>query len=166
MNVIDSFRGEYFFLSNFYEAPVLYKGIMYNSNEAAFQAQKTNSAYAISRGEKPFSDERLLFTKLSPSEAKRLGRTVQLRPDWEDVKYDIMLEIVRCKFEQNPNLIHKLITTKDAKLIEGNTWGDRVWGQVDGKGNNLLGEILMDVRKELQMQMCYESIDNKEIGDE
>lgn len=74
-----------------------------------------------------------------------------MRPDWELVKYDVMYEVCMAKFTQNPDLLSKLLATGDAELIEGNTWGDRVWG-VDihrGIGENHLGKILMRIRSEL-----------------
>ena len=72
-----------------------------------------------------------------------------LRSDWEDVKFDVMKEIVILKFI-NPNLKEKLLATKDAELIEGNTWNDRCWGVCDGVGQNNLGRILMEVRELLK----------------
>ena len=137
--VIDSFKGKYFFLSNFYESPVIYEGITYLNNEAAFQAQKTLT-----------NKERLAFSMLNPSQAKKLGRSVSLRPDWEDIKIDIMYNICKAKFTQNETLKTKLLKTGDAMLIEGNTWGDKIWGQVNGVGENNLGKILMRVREELK----------------
>jgi ribA/ribD-fused uncharacterized protein len=136
--LIDSFRGDYYFLSNFYPATVQYDGITYQNNEAAFQAQKCLTI-----------TEQLKFADMDASSAKRLGRKVMLRPDWEQVKVRLMKEIVRMKFVQNPDLKEKLLATGDATLIEGNTWGDRTWGKVDGVGMNLLGKILMEVREEL-----------------
>ena len=136
---INSFRVVYFFLSNFYEAPVTYEGLTYQSSEAAFQAQKCADP-----------KDREVFTAMNPSEAKKAGHTVTLRKDWEDVKISVMTGIVRAKFEQNPVLAERLIATKDAYLEEGNDWGDRVWGTVDGEGANNLGIILMDTRKFLQ----------------
>lgn len=137
--VIRQFRGDFFFLSNFYNCPVTYKQLTYTNNEAAFQAQKcVNDA------------ERIQFTKLSPSEAKRLGRRVSLRRDWEDVKVSIMEEVVRAKFAQNAELADKLLATGDAHLEEGNTWGDKVWGTVNGVGANQLGIILMKIRDEIR----------------
>ena len=137
--MIDSFKGKYFFLSNFYEAPVLFEGIMYGSSEAAFQAQKCKD-----------EKQKILFAYLGPSEAKRRGRTVHLREDWEDIKFQIMYLIVYDKFDQNPELAKKLLETGAEELVEGNTWGDKIWGKVDGEGLNLLGRILMDVRAELR----------------
>lgn len=137
---IDSFRGEYGFLSNFYDCKVYYNGMTFKNSEAAYQAMKCLSA-----------EEALSFQEHSASEAKYHGQLVKLRPDWEQVKLRIMEEIVRAKFVQNVHLAKKLVATGDAKLIEGNTWGDTYWG-VDTrkkKGENHLGIILMEIRSEL-----------------
>ena len=61
-----------------------------------------------------------------------------------------MREIVFEKFKQNPHLTKKLLDTGDVYLEEGNNWGDRIWGTVNGVGRNELGKILMEVRKELK----------------
>ena len=80
---IDHFHGAYAFLSNFYPSRIYYRGYWYANNEAAFQAQKTISP-----------KEQLQFTKLrNPKDAKKLGREVQLRSDWESVKLMYMYEI-------------------------------------------------------------------------
>lgn len=136
---IDSFRDKYFFLSNFYEASITYNELTYRNNEAAFQAQKCINP-----------KDREAFTNLNPSEAKRKGRKVALRRDWEQVKISIMAEIVKAKFEQNKDLAQMLLDTNDAYLEEGNNWGDRIWGTVNGQGANNLGIILMNVREELR----------------
>ena len=137
--MINEFRGKYYFLSNFYEAPVTYEGITYRNNEAAFQAAKVTD-----------TNVREKFSNLDPSSAKRKGRHVQLRHGWDQIKFDIMYEIVKAKFEQNSGLREKLLDTGDSHLEEGNTWGDRIWGTVSGKGQNNLGRILMRVREELR----------------
>lgn len=139
--VIDSFRDQYRFLSNFFAASIEWEGLTYRNAEAAFQAAKVLTA-----------EERMPFTSLNPVVAKRMGRKVPLRADWEAVKTGVMEEIVRAKFTQNPELAAKLLATGDAALIEGNAWGDRCWG-VDlrtGEGENRLGRILMKVRSELK----------------
>lgn len=130
---IDSFKGKYFFLSNFYMADVEYNGIKYSNNEAAFQAQKC-------------PERAKEFSTLDPSMAKRKGRKIKLRPDWENVKYGIMFDIVIAKFKQNPDLLEKLVKTGTTQLVEGNTWGDTTWGVYRHKGKNYLGRILMQVR--------------------
>lgn len=137
--MINSFRGKYCFLSNFYEAPVTYEGITYKNNESAFQSAKLKDKH-----------KRLSFVNLNPSMAKRKGRHVQLRHDWEQIKFTVMYEIVKAKFTQNEDLKIKLLATKDEYLEEGNTWGDKIWGTVNGKGQNNLGKILMRVREELK----------------
>ena len=136
---IKQFCGDFFFLSNFYECPVTYEQLTYTNNEAALQAQKCTS-----------DAEKIQFTKLNPTEAKKLGRKVNLRKDWEAVKVKIMEEIVRAKFRQNTELADKLLATGDAYLEEGNTWGDRIWGTVNGSGANRLGIILMQIRAEIK----------------
>lgn len=141
MNMINDFHGEHFYLSNFYDARVTWEGLTYLNSEAAFQAAKVLT-----------NEERLPFTVLPPNKAKRMGRQVKLRPDWEQVKTRVMEEIVRAKFTQNPDLAELLLSTGDAELIEGTTWGDTCWG-IDlrtGKGENRLGKILMKVRAELR----------------
>ena len=135
---ISSFRGEYSFLSNFYSAPVYFEGSMYSNNESAFQAAKCLDMTVRAR-----------FENMDPSTAKRNGRRLPLRSDWEEVKYQVMLTIVRDKFNRNPELGTKLLATGNAYLEEGNTWGDRTWGTVNGVGKNWLGQILMQVREEL-----------------
>jgi len=137
MNIINEFKGKYYFLSNFYSAPVEYNGLKYLNNEAAFHAQKD-----LSRAKE--------FVNLPPNEAKRLGRRVSLRKDWEDVKIDIMYEINVAKFTQNKDLKVKLLKTGNAQLIEGNTWRDTFWGVCNDEGRNELGKILERVRSELR----------------
>lgn len=138
MKTIDSFRGEYFFLSNFYESKVSYKDVIFPTAEHAFQAMKVNN----SRVWKVFA------TLDSPSDAKILGRVVTLRKNWEQLKDQVMYEVVYAKF-QKKSLAKKLLSTGNDKLIEGNTWRDVEWGVCNGKGENKLGKILMSVRKQL-----------------
>ena len=141
--VIEEFRGAYDFLSNFYEAPLTYRGVTYGNAEAAFQAQKCLT-----------EEERTAFADLRPAKAKSMGRRVALRPDWEEVKVGLMEEIVRAKFTQNEYLKMMLLGTGDALLKEGNAWGDTFWGvsHKTGKGENHLGKILMQVREELKRE--------------
>lgn len=136
--MIKEFRDEYYFLSNFYTAPVTWDGLTYMNNEAAFQSAKATDR-----------SMRELFTTLDPSAAKKLGRKIQLRSDWEQIKYNVMQEICYAKFTQNEDLKQKLLATGDKYLEEGNTWGDRIWGTVNGQGQNMLGKILMSVRAKL-----------------
>lgn len=139
MKQIDVFKGRYFFLSNFFSAPVTWEGRTYQNNEAAFQSAKCIK-----------DSQRDKFTQLDPSRAKRAGRNVLLRQDWEDIKEQVMYEVCFAKFTQNPDLGKKLVETGDAILVEGNDWNDRVWGMVKGVGQNKLGKILMRIREEIK----------------
>lgn len=139
MEAIREFRDKYFFLSNFYDSKIYYNGLTFKNAESAFQAQKCCT-----------KEEKLQFVELSPTSAKRLGRRVNLRSDWEEVKEQIMYEVVLAKFSQNPDIKEKLLDTDDMYLEEGNTWNDRFWGVCKGTGKNKLGHILMKVREELR----------------
>lgn len=138
--MIDSFDGNFAFLSNFYPAIVHFEGHKYSSNEHAFQAAKT-----FNEMEKSF-----VASAPTPGIAKRRGRSVSLRKDWEFVKDSIMYDLVLNKFKNNEDLKQKLLNTGNEELVEGNYWGDTYWG-VDVKkgGQNKLGKILMRVREEL-----------------
>lgn len=138
MNTINKFDGDYSFLSNFYDAPVEYRGITYRNSEAAYQAQKTLDMNI----RKEFSD-------LSGAEAKKKAQAIDLRTDWDDVKVTVMYEIVHNKFAQNPDIRDLLVATDDAEIVEGNYWNDTFWGVCNGTGKNMLGKILMRVRKEM-----------------
>lgn len=138
-NKITSFRGKYCFLSNFYPTPVSYSGVIYPSAENAFQAAKCANP-----------KDRRQFKFYSPSEAKRNGRRVRLRPNWNAMRLPIMKMIVKDKFAHNPELADKLRATGDAELIEENDWNDRFWGVCNGIGENHLGKILMKIRDEIK----------------
>lgn len=84
-----------------------------------------------------------------PAHCKAIGRKVTLRPDWEDVKVGIMTFYVTKKFKDHAALAQRLMSTGTLYLEETNTWGDKFWGVCDGKGQNILGEILMGVRSQL-----------------
>lgn len=137
---IKEFRGEFRFLSNFWDSLLWHDGIQYPTVEHAFQAAKTLDFH-----------RRWEISKLeTPGEAKRAGRQVVLRPDWEQVKTMVMLELVLQKFARHDGLRRRLLATGDAILIEGNTWGDKFWGVCNGEGENHLGRILTEVRARLR----------------
>ncbi len=136
---IKSFDGQFDFLSNFYPSTVLMDFVTYKTVEHAYQAAKTLDI-----------TERYIIADLpNPGQAKRAGRKVKLRPDWESIKIEIMTNLVREKFTKHPMLAKQLLDTGDREIIEGNTWGDYFWGVCKGKGENNLGKILMKIRSEL-----------------
>jgi len=136
---VKGFFGDYRFLSNFELGRVVFEGVQYPSSENAYQAAKSLDPQV-----------RAQFVNITPSESKKLGREVQVREDWEKVKYDIMYSIVLDKFIRNSKLGDLLIETGDRYLEETNHWGDKIWGVCGGVGTNWLGKILMDVRNQIR----------------
>jgi ribA/ribD-fused uncharacterized protein len=142
--VIDKFAGDEFFLSNFYISPMIWNGKIYKSVEHAYQASKANNE----------SEHEWIRNMDTPGKAKKNGMKVHLREDWEEIKLELMLELIRTKF-LNPELSKKLVDTQNYLLVEGNYWHDNFFGNctcLDCKkieGQNHLGKILMKVRTEL-----------------
>lgn len=138
--MIDKFYGKYRFLSNFGEGQIEYEGEVYLTSEHFFQAAKT------------IDDAEQKFVRIAPTpgEAKKRGKKITMREDWDEVKDGIMRKALRLKFEQNPELAKKLLATGDQKLVEGNTWGDTYWGVCFGSGENKLGLLLEELRAVLQ----------------
>lgn len=133
--IIDNFHGEYRWLSNFWPVKVVLDGRTYPSVEAAYQAAKTVSP-----------QERKPFEKMNPFEAKKAGRRITLRRDWDQVKLGVMRSLLEQKFSPGGELHKMLLSTKPHTLIEGNTWNDTFWGVCRGRGNNHLGKLLMEIR--------------------
>lgn len=144
---ISSFTGEYRFLSNFYPAFLEIGGWVWRTSEHAYQAAKSLDP----------QDWKDIQECVSPGAAKRMGRVITIRPDWEEIKLSIMEEIVTEKFHQNPDLLKKLLDTGNAELIENNHWGDTFWGVCRGVGENHLGKILMRIRSRAQIHQKMES---------
>jgi len=148
--IINRFVGKYRFLSNFYLCPIKVQedvpeqgivNVVYPSVEHAYQAAKSFESW-YKRG---------LRETDSPVDAKRMGKGIRLRPDWDSVKVNIMLELLHKKFSQ-PDLRAMLLSTGDAELIEGNDRGDKEWGVYGGDGENLLGKLLMRVRDNIWLE--------------
>lgn len=139
MKTIDRFDGEYAFLSNFWNSKVQYDGMEFNSVEHAYQAAKSLD-----------KDERIKIRNAkNAAAAKKLGQHVTLRRDWDNIKLDVMLNLLRQKFVI-PELRQLLLNTGDAELIEGNTWNDVFYGVCRGRGMNHLGKMLMRIRDEIR----------------
>lgn len=138
MRVIDSFRGDHYFLSNFYPARVRFRGRDFPTAEHAFMSAKTTDERAIER----------IRTAPTPAEAKQIGRSVALVEDWDRIRFDVMADVLAAKFDDD-SLARRLVATAGAILIEGNTWHDQIWGsctcdrhrRIDG--DNALGVLLM-----------------------
>ena len=140
--MINNFKGNYKFLSNFYTSPIIYKKKKYPTAEHLFQALKTKNK----------NQRNNIRRAKTAGDAKRLGRNIRLREDWEQVKDKLMYMVVRLEFLQNSELTLLLKNTKNNILIEGNYWHDNYWGDCccircrNVKGYNQLGKILMKIR--------------------
>lgn len=142
---ITQFRDEHRFLSNFWYAPgIELAGVAGPTVEHVFQALKTHDPL----------ERAAVLAATTPGRAKRIGRTVTLRPDWEDVKLGIMARLQGQKYTHNPELARQLLATGDAELVEGNHWCDTFYGRCTctrhaDEGQNWLGSILMILRSTL-----------------
>lgn|SRR3990167_817544 len=151
---ISDFRGPYQWLSNFYLAMVEYEGNYYPSTEHAFQATKALSVELrlpfMTVSQQGLIAPTQLVRMMTCAEAKKAGRRLSLRHDWDKVKLDVMHAVLWSKFTLHEDLKKKLLATGDEELIEGNTWGDRYWGVCNGVGENHLGRLLMELRVQLR----------------
>lgn len=141
---ISSFRGEFGFLSNFYDHPITVDGIWeFPTSEHAYQAFKTSSREWFHK----------IATAKTASKSKKLGQECPIRENWSYIKESVMHSILLDKFSRHhQELLDKLISTYPLYLREGNTWGDQFWGSTyseafqEWRGKNRLGHILMLIR--------------------
>lgn len=134
------FQGKLWFCSNFFPSSIEVDGVSYRTMEHAFQASKT-------------LDPKLrehIRKQVKAAHAKKEGRKVPLRSGWDEMKVQVMRDLVRQKFNFHQSLKERLLATGDRHLEEKNTWGDVFWGTYDGVGENWLGRILMEIREELR----------------
>jgi ribA/ribD-fused uncharacterized protein len=128
--------------SNFSPHGVQLDGHWWPTTEHYFQAQKFAGT--------PYAEwVRLAVT---PKLAATIGRDrrLPLRPDWEEVKDEVMRRAVLCKCETHAQLRELLLSTGDEEIVERNVL-DSYWGcGKDGTGKNMLGRILMEVRATLR----------------
>lgn len=141
---ISSFRGEHMFLSNFSKAAIEYEDMLFPTVEHAYQAAKT-----LDR------EQRSMIAKTdSPVKAKYYGYKVDLRSDWNTIRFGIMRKLIAKKFPYGSSLANRLLDTGDTFLVEYNLWHDNEWGICTcGKcmgGSNNLGKLLMQQREELK----------------
>lgn len=143
---IKQFKNEHHFLSNFSNHDINYKGLNFPTVEHFFQAMKSNNFK---------NDVNLFLESKEPIEAKKLGKKIELRQDWEHIKDFIMFIGVFKKFNKHQEIKEKLIKTSPQFLIEGNFWHDNYWGNCTCNkckeiyGLNKLGNILMIIRSKL-----------------
>lgn len=138
-----STKTEYRSFSNFFPSAFQLKGKSWPTVEHYYQAQKFVDP--------KFQDD--IRQAATPYGAKRMGQTrkaSKLRSDWEEVKEEVMREALKAKFSTHPRLADLLVRTQDAVLVEASPF-DSYWGKGrSGTGQNRLGELLMELRVELQ----------------
>lgn len=132
---ITEFRGEHRFLSNFWPCRV-FNVHWYPTVEHAYQAAKCDDK----------AEELQIREADSPGMAKRLGGHVRVRPDWDQIKLEVMADLLWQKFVLNPEMRKRLLATGTRELVEGNTWGDTYWGKCCQVGENHLGRLIMQMR--------------------
>jgi len=137
--MIDQFKDDFRFLSNFFDSPFTHNGIVFPTNEHFYQAMKTLN----------IATRKKIAALDSPEKAKKYGRTLVLRLGWEENKIRVMRKGLELKFITGSLLAEMLLATFPEELFEGNYWGDTFWG-VDLKNNNVgenwLGKLLMERR--------------------
>jgi len=137
--MINSFQGEWRWLSNFWLSQIVISNVSYRSVEHFYQVMKTVDL-----------DWRIAIRNCpTPGKAKRLALKAPLRPNWETIQIPVMWAGLTAKFDQHPYLAKKLLATDPQELIEGNTWNDTFWGVYKGEGQNNLGKLLMRKREHL-----------------
>ncbi len=147
--VVDWFRGEHFFLSNYYPAVTPHRGHRFPTSEHAYMAAKTDDRAAVTA----------ILAASDPAQARRIADAAPRIGDWDTRKFAAMEEIVTAKFTHNRDLADKLTATAGSMVVEGNTWHDQIWGSCtcddhrDIPGANALGVILMTVRMRLAAQL-------------
>jgi len=156
---IDRFTGANAWLSNFAPAPVVLDGETYPTVEHAYQAAKFR--------ETAIRDK---LRKLpSPGSAKQQARLWPITiPGWDERRLAVMADLLTQKFDQQ-RYARRLLDTGDARLIEGNHWGDEFWGVCNDRGENHLGRLLMEQRARLGGTGVIEPVPaidlNADLGD-
>lgn len=142
---IYEFKGRYRFLSNFAPSPFEWNGVLANTVEHHFNAAKTLNPFERAQ----------VYAQTSAADAKKVGRQVTLRPEWDDrIRFEVMTELLRLKFS-DPVLRDQLLNTWPLYLVEGNRWHDQTWGNclcdrhAEEHGANHLGKTLMYIRNEM-----------------
>lgn len=156
--MINSFRGEYKYLSNFYPCAIKYNGNMFESTEAAYMSAKNDDPEWLKYCMDPQN---------TPAMIKKKSYSITIRPNWDDMKLSVMEEVLRYKFFKHRGLGDMLLATGHQNLVEGTTWNDRFWG-VDvtvtpNIGENHLGRLLMKLRDELRIVRSSEIEKIKEV---
>lgn len=138
------YEQDFYVLSNFSAFNLEWKGLTFPTSEHAYHWEKFTPNYTALRD----------YIRQAPSahEAFKLAERNKhcRREDWDDVKVDVMRDILRAKAQQHPYVMRKLLATGDRELVE-NSWRDGFWGWGPHRdGQNMLGKLWMQVRSEMR----------------
>ena len=135
-------------LSNLYPRPVEFEGEVYDTAEHAYQAGKARKTEV----------RQWILSAPSPALVAMAAHGLywwDIRSDWSKIKFDRMRLVLRAKFTQQDDLRELLVSTGDLRLVESATVDNpvnRLWGEVKGQGKNMLGQMLMELRTQLQLE--------------
>ena len=141
-------------LSNLYRRELVFEGEVFPTSEHAYQAGKARKPEV----------RQWLMAAPTPALLAMAAHGLyywDIAPGWSTSKFDRMGAVLRAKFGQHPDLAELLISTGDARLVESASVDNKVnrlWGEVKGVGQNMLGIILMEVREELRAQQIRANI--------
>lgn len=135
---IKGFNGEYRWLSNFWPSPFTFNGFTWPTVEHAYVCHKAIPSRLIPTATK--------VLEMTAGQAKRYGRTINIREDFDMIKLYLMQSLQFRKYDENAELLEKLLETGDCNIEETNAWSDQFWGVSEGYGANHLGRIIMGVR--------------------
>lgn len=131
--------------SNLYKRELVMDEVVYPTAEHAYQAGKPRKD----------SVREWILSAPSPALVAMAAHglyTWDINADWAKIKFDRMKRVLLCKFNQSEDFKSLLLSTSNSRLVESATVDNavnRLWGEVKGKGQNKLGELLMEVRQEL-----------------
>lgn len=131
--------------SNLYRREIVFEGEIYSTSEHAYQAGKARKPEV----------KTWLMAAPSPALLAMAAHGLyswDVASDWSQSKFDRMRRVLRAKFTQHPDLQALLLSTGEARLVEAATVDNavnRLWGEVNGVGKNMLGQMLIELRAEL-----------------
>lgn len=145
--------------SNLYRCKIIFEGEEFATSEHAYQAGKARKEAV----------REWILSAPSPGLVAMAAHglyTWDIAPDWSKVKFDRMRGVLYAKFTQHPELKEILLSTGDARLVESATVDspvNRLWGEVNGKGKNMLGVLLMELRDKLRTDMISKPAPKKRL---
>lgn len=135
--------------SNLYKRELEFEGVKYPTSEHAYQAGKARKE----------SVRDWILSAPTPALVAMAAHglyTWDIVPDWSKVKFDRMRGVLYAKFSQHQDLKEILLSTGTSRLVESATVDNavnRLWGEVNGKGKNMLGVLLMELREQLSAEV-------------